>query len=169
MRKWAFLLSLSHMLLLSTACIANEHYKQFSSVRPWAVMKRGNGTCFAVAQAFEGDAFVLFSRPDGVYVSLGNSKFQIAAGGYPAQVSLKGSTIVPGDVRSTTGVVEEGRPNWIVLKLQDHQIKNLPKASLLVISLGSKDHLLFLDDTLSMMRDLDLCAKHKSDPLKSAR
>ena len=66
-------------------------------------------------------------------------------------------------------VVQPGENNWVYVKLENHQIQNLPKAALLTINLAGNNHLLFLGDTAAMFRDLILCTKYQSDPLKSAR
>ena len=148
---------------------ANNAVRQFSYIRPWIVMKRMNGACFAVAQAFHGDVFVLNIRPIGFYISLVNLKFKIPAGEYPVGISLNGSSIVPNDSTSSSGAVEAGKDNAVTIKFRDHQIRNFLNAALLTVSLAGKDHLLFLSDTESMLRDLATCGKYDSDPLKSAR
>jgi hypothetical protein len=146
-----------------------ESIRQFSTVGPWAVLKKQDGTCFAFANGYQGDVFLLWAKHSGVYVSLGNSAFNIPRGEYPVELSLNGSTIVPADVTTMTAVVKEGKGSWLTVKLLDHQIKNLPRAALITVSLAGKSHLLFLSDIGNLMRDLDTCAKYDSDPLRSAR
>lgn len=165
----ALLIAATISLLLLGTSHAQDSVKQFSYVRPWFILKRSNGSCFATAHAFDGDVFVIHTRGNGLYVSLGNQKFNIPPGAYPVAVALHGSMIVPRDEIAVNGIVEGGKNSFINIRLEDHQINNLPKASLLKLTLAGKDHLLFLDDTASMMRDLILCAKYDSDPLKSAR
>jgi hypothetical protein len=72
---------------LSVSAASADGYTQFSAFAPWTVVKKNDGTCAAVANGFGGDVFVLYQRSFGVYVSLGNSKFQIPAGEYAAQLS----------------------------------------------------------------------------------
>ena len=76
---------------------------------------------------------------------------------------------MPADVTNVSGTVRDGDSNWISIKLQNHQIQNLPKAALITINLAGKDHLLFLSDTAAMLRDLATCEKYETDPLRSAR
>jgi hypothetical protein len=156
-------------LLLPGAPHAQDSVKQFSYVHPWFILKRSDGSCIATAHAFDGDIFVIHSRGNRLYVSLGNQKFNIPPGAYPVAVALHGSMIVPRDEITVNGTVEAEKTSSISIRLEDHQINNLPKASMLKLTLAGKDHLLFLDDTASMMRDLMLCEKYDSDPLKSAR
>jgi len=103
-----------------------------------------------------------------VYVSLGNSKFQIPAGEYAAQLSIHGSAIEPATSTDVTGVVQAAQSIWIIIKLEGHQAQNLPKASLLTVDLGGSDHLLSLS-AAAMLRDLTIGAKYESDPLSSTR
>ena len=63
--------------------------------------------------------------------------------------------------------VQTGQSTWIIIKLESHQVQNLPKASLLTVAFGGSDHWLFLSDTAAMLRDLTICAKYESDPLSS--
>ena len=156
-------------LISSVSAYTDDAVKQFSYVRPWTVMKRLDGTCFAAAQASQGDFFVLNFRQTGVAIALVNSQFHFPVGEYPVGLALHGSDIQPADTGDSVGIVEKGRENGVTLKLQDHQIRNFPKAALMTVTLAGKDHLLFLSDTASMMRDLVTCAKYDSDPLKSAR
>ena len=72
-------------------------------------------------------------------------------------------------VSDVTGVVQTGQTTWIIIKLESHQVQNLPKASLLTVDLGGSDHLLSLSDTAAMLRDLTIGAKYESDPLSSTR
>jgi len=67
-------------------------------------------------------------------------------------------------VSDVTGVVQTGQSTWIIIKLESHQVQNLPKASLLTVDLGGSDHWLFLSDTAAMFRDLAICAKYESTP-----
>lgn len=147
---------------------ADNAVRQFSYIRPWIVMKHVNGTCLAVAEAFQGDVFVLNISPIGFYISLVNSKFKIPVGEYPVGISLNGPGIGGNEI-SSSGVVETGKENRVTIKFRDHQIRNFPKAALLTVNLAGKNHLLFLSDTESMLRDLATCGKYDSDPLKSAR
>src|SRR6516225_9577820 len=72
-------------------------------------------------------------------------------------------------VSDVTGVVQTGQSTWIIIKLESHQVQNLPKASLLTVAFGGSDHWLFLSDTAAMLRDLTIGAKYESDPLSSTR
>ena len=160
------------VLTLVTAIVAGsvhaESYTQYSYVSPWTVVKRANGFCSAIAKSpSQGDVFVLSLAPSGVILSMGNPQFQIPAGEYPIELSLNGSTVT--DRTNMNATVKAGEGNWITVKLEVHQIQNLPKAALVTIDLAGKNHLLFLSDTAAMFRDLELCSKYQSDPLKSAR
>ena len=156
-------------LLLPGVPHAQDLVKRFAYVRPWSILKHSDGSCFATANGYDGDLFVIYIRGKSLYVSLGNQKFNIPPGAYPVAVALHGSMIVPHDEMTVNGTVEAGKNNFISIRLENHQFNNLLKAGMLKITLAGKDHLLFLDDTASMMRDLTLCEKYNSDPLKSAR
>lgn len=155
-------------MLIGEAAVAQD-YRQFSKVGQWTIMKRPNGTCFAVTGAFQGDLFAISIRHDGVYLSLLNPKFHIPPGEYPVEVSLHGATIVPADTITLNALVEERKESFITIKLPEHQVRNLRKAALLSLTFAGKNHRLFPSDIENMGRELDLCARYDSDPLKSAR
>jgi hypothetical protein len=82
---------------LSVSAASADGYRQFSAFAPWTVVKKRR------------DLFVLYQRSPGVYVSLGNSKFQIPAGEYATQLSIHGSAIVPATSAMSLVLYKLGR------------------------------------------------------------
>jgi len=93
---------------LSVSAASADGYRQFSAFA-LGRSSRNDGTCSAVANGFNGDVFVLYQRSPGVYVLLGNSKFQIPAGEYAAQLSIHGSAIVPATSAMSLVLYKLGR------------------------------------------------------------
>lgn len=156
------------LFVFSQALGATENAKQFSYVRPWTIVKTDNGKCAAIAEAYQGDSFALFFNSGDAYLSLINPNFKIPAGQYPVQVEIHGSMIM-GDELDMTGFVNSERSDQFTIKLQSRQIQDLPKAATISFNLAGKSHLIFPGDMAAVMRDLGLCEKFGSDPLKSAR
>lgn len=149
--------------------VAAEKLLHFSDLRPFSIFKRPDGLCIAAAHAFNQDTFVLYQRRNTFYLVLINPTFEIPPGKYPLAISMAGSSIVPRDERTGVGIVEPGKSQFISIELDDSQVRNLVKASLVTVNLANKDHLLFLSDTAAAIRELQLCQANSIDPLKSAR
>jgi hypothetical protein len=70
---------------------------------------------------------------------------------------------------NTTGYAVQGHENRITLRLTSQQTRNFVRAGWLTIGLGASSHMLNLNDTEAMMRVLELCRTHETDPLQSTR
>lgn len=130
-------------------------------------MKRDDGTCFAVKQGADNDIYAVSTTEKSFVVSLANAAFAIPSGEYFVAVSLGGSR---GTFEETlTGIVEEGLPDRITVELTENHTPAFLTAGVMTITLAGKHHNLVLSRIDSVIRDLDLCEQHGTDPLQSTR
>jgi hypothetical protein len=163
-RVWGFGL----IITMSPVEILAQEYTEFTTITPWKIMKRENGTCFAFAQNYDNDFFVV-KADKSLSLSLANARFQIPAGQYPAGLTMGGTKFFPAVSDSVIGRVADGRPQTISIDLSSQQLQNLLIASWVKISLAGRDHMLNLSNAQEMIQSLQTCEKYKSDPLQSAR